>query len=251
MKKRILSLAMVLALLLAMVLPTAALAGTEVTGDVPVAPTVTSCNVTSAAHSDGTEGAISVAITGDNFIQDSTSADAVSVNGTGVAVSNITVVNTTTITATFTIAYNAPQGLRKVSVTVAGRAGTGDIFTVSYYITVAAPSTASLGLMTVGVAKEASSSTNGTVESNYNTWTVTAKDANVDAGTKGHMLKSTDKLFNPLKIGSTTGPTADADTGFNYDAVATVLPFYAKQTVDANDVAGSYTITITFTSEQS
>jgi hypothetical protein len=230
-----------------MAAPMAALAAgtTGVTAQVAVQPTVTSCSASHGAHPDGV---ISITISGNNFIQDSVPADGVSVSGSGVTVGAFTVVSTTEITTTFTIDATAAQGARNVLVTLAGQTGTGTgVFTVDYYITVNAPSAVSLGLMTVGVAKEVSSSSAGTVESNYTSWAVTAKDANQSTGS-GHMLKTgAVALTNKLYIGSATAPTTTADTGFDYTSNPATLPFFAKQTVLAGDEAGSYAVTVEFT----
>jgi len=161
-KKRILALLAIVVLLSALVAPMAVLADdTGVTGQVGVAPTVTSC---SPNHGDHTQGAIAVTITGTDFIQDTTEADLVTVSGNGVTVGAITVVDTTSITTTFTIDATAAQGARNVLVTVAGVTGTGTgKFTVDLYITVGAPTGIGLGLMTAG-ATATGSSLDGSVE---------------------------------------------------------------------------------------
>ncbi len=253
MKKRIIALGIVLALAAVLVVPMAVSADTVVTGDVGQTPTVTGIDPAAGLYS---ASPIAVTITGTGFIQDSEEASSVTFSGTGVTAVITDVVSATSITAGVTITAGALQGARDVSVTVAGKTGTSAtaLFTVTSYITVNAPANFSLGLMTVGVAKEVASGTPGTSASNYSTWTVTAKDANVTPSTKGYMLLNVSPftpLTNKLLIGKATGPTAVADTGFSYDANATSLPLYASQTVAVGDSAGTYTITITFTSSGS
>jgi len=73
------------------------------------APTLTSVSPTS-----GTEGqAVAVTLTGTLFAPGAT----IALSGLGCAVSNITIVSSTSITATFTIAANAPTGAQNLTVT--------------------------------------------------------------------------------------------------------------------------------------
>ena len=60
---------------------------------------------------------VAVTLTGTNFLLGATT---VAVNGTGVTVSNVGVVSPTLISARFTVAPDAPQGGRSVTVTTAG-----------------------------------------------------------------------------------------------------------------------------------
>jgi len=78
--------------------------------------------LTSIAPSSGVQGtAVAVTVTGTLFASGST----IALSGTGITVSNITVVSSTSITATFTIALNAPAGAQNVTVTTAiGTSGT-------------------------------------------------------------------------------------------------------------------------------
>ena len=70
--------------------------------------------LTSIAPSSGTQGAaVAVTLTGTNFVSGST----IAVSGTGITVSSPTVASRTSITATFTIALNAPTGAQSVTVT--------------------------------------------------------------------------------------------------------------------------------------
>jgi hypothetical protein len=249
MKKLILTMAAIIALVGVLFSPMTVMAitTTVITGQVGDTPIVTSVDPNHAST-----GPIPVTITGDNFIIGQPAT--VVVSGSDVTVGAVTVVSTTSITTTFIITSAAAQGARNVLVTVAGKTGTGtSVFTVDGWITINAPEGFSLGLMTVGVAKEVASGTPGTSASNYGTWTVTAKDAN-EVVNKGKMLLNVDPftpLNNKLKIGSEAVPTLDADTGFSYTAMTTSLPLYASQIVAGGDVAGTYTITITFTSSGS
>ena len=109
MKKRILILGVVLALLLAMVLPTAALADTTVvTGSVAATSTVTSVYITGGGticHS--CTGTPAITITGTNFVHTVSEYPVTTVTiatgtGTVVGVGAVTVVSITSITTTFT-----------------------------------------------------------------------------------------------------------------------------------------------------
>jgi len=84
--------------------------------------------VTSVSPSSGTQGqTVNVTLTGTLFAAGSTMA----LSGTGCAISNTTVVSSTSITATITIALNAPVGAQNVTVTNAiGTSGT-QTFTVN------------------------------------------------------------------------------------------------------------------------
>ena len=251
MKNKILGLGLVLALVAVMVMPLAVSAATtNVTGTVDtqttIAPTVTSCEPPHGSH---LGGAIAVIIHGANFNQGGVLPSAITVSGSGVTVGTFNVVDPDTITTTFTIAANAAPGARNVTVTLDAHDGTGNgIFTVDQYITVTAPSAVDLGTMTVGSEKAASSTTAGSVETNATTYSVTAIDSTTASGHEGHMYGGGIKyLFNQLQISQNGGSTkANAATGISYLSTPT-LPFWVGQTVVLADVAGSYTITITFT----
>lgn len=245
MGKRIFAIAMALALIVVMALPLGVSAETVViTGDVGATPTVT--EVLPASGNFETAIPVDVTITGTGFVQGEVDASLVEVSGEGVTVSNMVVVGATSITATFTIASSAASGTRDVSVTIAGQKGTGSgLFTVNSYMTVTL-TPIDFDVMAVGVASEEYITV--TVGTNETGWTAEAKDANIEAGTKGHMLKTTTPLINELKIGKTTGPTTNADVGITYtNADTKSFPFYVSQTVTSGDAAGAYTITISFT----
>ncbi len=84
--------------------------------------------LTSIAPSSGVQGAaVTVTLTGTNFIAGST----ISLSATGITVSNLTVASNTSITATFTIAANAPAGAQTVTVMSAGKTSGSQMFTVN------------------------------------------------------------------------------------------------------------------------
>jgi len=244
MKKRILTLGIVLALVALLVAPMAVAADdTVVTADVAETPTVAS-----VAPPNAGVGTNAVTITGTNFIVGEPAT--VVVSGAGVSVGAVTVASTTSITTTFIIAADAAAGARDVSVTVGGKTGTGTgNFTVNGYITVTAPTTgADLGLMTAGATKTAQI-TGGTVASNWATWSVSAIDAKTTA--KGYMNTAANgsgtSLAAKFQISKTAGSYTDADGALSYTGNPTTLPFYISQVVAADAPAGSYQITITFT----
>src|SRR4030095_7634396 len=71
---------------------------------------------------------VAVTFTGTNFLLGATT---VAVNGTGVTVSNVGVVSPTSISARFTVAPDAPQGGRSVTVKTAGGTSAAATFSVS------------------------------------------------------------------------------------------------------------------------
>jgi hypothetical protein len=203
--------------------------------------------VTSVSPDHAGTGTTSVTITGTNF-NDTTAI--VTVNGSGVTVGAVTVDSPTQITTSFTIASNALQGPRDVSVEVFGKTGTGTaVFTVDSYLTVTAPSAINLGYMTAGATKTGSSGTAGTVASNYATWSVNAIDAKGTA--TGYMNTQADgsgtSLAAMFQIGKESGTYNYADAQLGYSGAPTSLPFYVSQAVASNAAAGNYQITITFT----
>ncbi len=251
MKKRILSLAMVLALLAAMVVPTAALADTtEITGTVAETPTVTSVT----PNTGDVNTTPTVTIIGTNFVTGQTT---VQVSGTGVTPGAATVNTSENVTCVFTIASNAPQGAKTVKVTVAGKQSvTSATFTVNGVVTVVAPSAITLGYMTAGTTKTGASTDNGTMSSNWAAWKVTAIDAKLT--NTGKMNTAADgsgtSLAALFQIAQQASGYAAANTGFDYTGTYTgqpttpvALPFFISQDVASNDPAGAFTITITFT----
>jgi hypothetical protein len=89
----------------------------------PPAPTLGS-----VSPSSNVQGAIiGVTLTGTNFISGAT----INLSGSGITASGVTVMNSTTITATFTIATNAPLGAHNVSVTTSAGTSSTVPFTVN------------------------------------------------------------------------------------------------------------------------
>src|SRR5579862_4788784 len=86
-------------------------------------PTLTSISPNSGVQGQG----VAVTLTGTNFV----AGASIGVSGTGITVSNTTVVSATQITATFTIAGNAPTGVRNITVTSSGSLTTAVTFTVN------------------------------------------------------------------------------------------------------------------------
>ncbi len=76
-------------------------------------PTLTSISPNSGVQGQG----VAVTLTGTNFVAGAT----IGVSGAGITVSNTTVASATQITATFTIAGNAPTGAQNITVTTSGR----------------------------------------------------------------------------------------------------------------------------------
>jgi len=249
--KKILSLVLILAVVLAMVLPLAvSAADTGVTGDVPPTPTLLSLSQSSETPNtvaNATSKTVSETLTstGTDFEQGATYSVNIG-SASGVTVDNVAWASTSTITASFHIPAGTAAGIRTISITESGRTSNIVNFTVNSYISITAPSAISLGVMTIGVAKTGTSSAGGAVDANATGATVTASDANTGTNT-GHMLSGGNFLFNAFQIGPNGTTLVAANAGFSYAASATTLPFFVSQTAVADDTAGSYSITITFT----
>ena len=253
MKKKLLVLSMVLALVAVLVMPMAALAETTtVTGTVATVPTLTS--VTASIGDEDTTPTITLVGTG--FIDGETT---VSLTGTvGITPSAVThTVGTTEMTSVFTIGDEALSGARNVLVTVAGITSVEAVtFTVNGYMTVTAPGTGmALGYLTAGTT-ETATITGGTVASNWeNAWSVLASDltsVNGKTTNLGQMNTLADgtgtvlaNLFN-ISLTSTTEDLTSSATGITYTPKPTTLPFFISQVVASDAAAGAYTITISF-----
>jgi hypothetical protein len=208
--------------------------------------------ISSVAPNSGVQGNTysNIVITGLSFI----GATVVSF-GESITTNSYSVDNDTQITANITIAAGANIGTRDVSVTTPE--GTDieiDAFTViAANITVTAPVVAALGDMVRGETVTATASPAGSVTTNADNWQVTAKDEITADPNKGYMSKTGPAyLVNKLQISKTsiTEDLADANTGITYDETSNPsksLPFYVSQVIDASEVPGSYSITITFT----
>ena len=84
--------------------------------------------LTSISPNNGVQGqSVPVTLTGTNFIAGATIGE----SGAGITVNNTTVVSATQITATFTIAGNAPTGAQNITVTTSGGTSSPQIFTVN------------------------------------------------------------------------------------------------------------------------
>src|SRR5579862_7342810 len=84
--------------------------------------------LSSISPNSGVQGqSVPITLTGTNFVAGAT----IGVSGLGITVSNTTVVSATQITATFTIAGNAPTGVRNITVTSSGSLTTAVTFTVN------------------------------------------------------------------------------------------------------------------------
>jgi hypothetical protein len=116
------------------------------------------------------------------------------------------------------------------------------------YITVIAPSSINLGVMTVGGNTTGHSSTDGKVQTDATSYQVVATDQKLTL--PGYMNTASDgsgtKLTDKLQIGSSPGSLDAADSpGITYTDT-TDLPFYVSQHVEPGDAPGSYSIIITF-----
>jgi hypothetical protein len=275
--KKILSLVLILAVLLAMVLPLAVSADTSVNGHVLSQPTVSAvllADDVTPAHglpSAGSgSGNITVHIVGTNFdvVTDYTPNDpmptiTVTAHGFTATAGSVTgtvtsVTDATHLTATFVVAAASTSGYYDVQVSQGGLTSpvnyTADRFIVNSYGTVTPPSDIHFNLMTVGTTVTANDITTGGLVSNDLTWQMTVADANTGAH-KGHMLSGGNALTSAFRISqdSTAGDFADSDAGLtagtNYPATGTALPLYVKQAIAAGtgDAAGTYSIVIKFT----
>src|SRR4029077_12477305 len=84
--------------------------------------------LTSISPNNGVQGqSVPVTLTGTNFIAGAT----IGLSGAGITVSNTTVASVTQITATFTIAANAPTGAQNITVTTSGGTSGVQLFTVN------------------------------------------------------------------------------------------------------------------------
>lgn len=256
MKKKILALVGIVALLSVLVMPTAVLADTTgVTGQVAETPTVESVTPSSVTpNSAGVSADTEVTIVGTNFVVGLEAQTTITfTDTTGITASDLAVVDATHITATFATATLADAGARNVYVTVAGKTSTDEVtFTVVAFITVGAPSAIDLGYMTAGTTVTGTSTAAGTVVSNYATdWSVAAIDEKVgDPVATGYMTidgTGGTKLAEKFEMNNTEGDYTDADVALNYTTKPATLPFYVSQVVAADATAGAYTITITFT----
>jgi cytochrome c peroxidase len=99
-------------------------AGNPVTFTAVPLPTLSSITPNNASRG----VTVAVTLAGSNFLLGATT---VAVNGTGVTVSNVGVVSPTSISARFTVAPDAPQGGRSVTVTTAGGTSAASTFSIN------------------------------------------------------------------------------------------------------------------------
>jgi hypothetical protein len=252
MKKLILTLAAIMALVGVMISPMTVMAldTTTIIGGVAI-PTVTSI-----APNSGVKGnTYTLVAIGGTYL---TGASAVTFSGTDVTANTISVTSDTAITVTVLVGASAAIGARDVLVTTPGGTGTltGGFTVVAGSITVNAPTGFSLGNMVRGTTVTGTAAAGSVVTDNPN-WQVTALDSTTANPNKGYMTKAgTTPLIAKFQISrlSTTTGLANADTGITYDQTDNadkVLPFYVSQVINAAEAAGSYSITITFTGSTS
>ena len=117
---------------------------------------------------------------------------------------------------------------------------TGEVVAV---IDVTAPSDINLGTMALG-DNLACSATPGTVTCNAEHWQVTAEDEKIS--NTGYMTSGANVLANKFQLSETGSVYANADAGITYDGNPETLPLCVKQEVTSDDLAGFYSITITF-----
>lgn len=256
MKKKILVLTMVVALLSALVVPAGAVLAetTAVGGTVAATPVVTSL---SPASGNPGQTATSTTITGSGF--EDTGDTLVTMEGEGLTITNSLYVSATSITFDLAIAAGAgaTAGARDVTVTQAGQSGTGtDKFTVNLVTTISAPSGFDIGYMDPTASPATGTSGDGSVTTNAESWTVTALESTNTVANVGRMTigaNGTDPLTSKFQISKTSvsaGLQNSDDPGLSYvNSDGLTLKLYVSQAIDviANDVAGIYTITITYT----
>ena len=258
--KKFLAICLVLAMVLTIAIPTAVSAGSSDNANVggtvlakPGLSSITNGNGTPNLTGGGPKDITDVEINGTGFSTDSTANVTINVSPvTGITTKDI-VVTATKVTATFTLAAGTgtPAGDRTVTVTQGGVTSTDTVtFTVGGYINVTAPQAITLGVINLlGTVTGSSTAGNaGAVDTNETTYSVSAKDANA-GGNSGHMVSGGNALTNELMIKAASGDgysQSDSTHGITYSSTTT-LPVYISQQGNANDQAGSYSITITFT----
>jgi hypothetical protein len=255
--KRLVALGLVIALVLTLAIPAAVSAdggGVGVSGTVDAQPGPITISPTSGNSSETATTTVPVIITGTNFGPDAvvtTSDSGIAVGYTGSETSFY--VNSTTLDATFTIPAGTTvlAGNKTITVNQGGRTPVTTSFKVNGWTDVTAPASFNMGVMAVGTTTEGSSidANAGSIQTNDASWEVDAQDANTGTNS-GYMIDSGTPLHSQLKIGSTTGPTSPANTGFAYKSSTQTgksLPFYADQLISSADTSGTYSIIINFT----
>jgi hypothetical protein len=239
MKKRILSIAMSLALIVVMAMPMVISAGTTVvTADVGNPPTITDISPNHGAPGEMP----SVTITGTNFVDGQTTVTVANY----VTVGTLTV-TTTTITANFTVASEALAGSQTVTVNAAGQEATTS-FLIDTVTTLGTVAAFNIGALNLNGTKTDSKALTNLVTTNGTTWSVLVDDART-TGNDGFMETGTnDPLAYAFMINKVNTSYVSAASGFSYVNTDTKSPtlYYSQQT-GANETVGTYTITLTFT----
>lgn len=240
MKKRFLPFSMVLALTFVMAMPMAASAVEDTT--TTVTGTVAGPTIGDLVPNSGVQGnTIPVVINGTGL------AGATSVSfGDGITV--VIEINVDAeIDVTITIAANATPGVRNVTVITPDGQGTlTNGFTVlqAPYITVTAPSDISLGTMSRTIPNKVQGN-DCTVATNAENWEVQVTGA---ASNGGFMAAGANHPTAIFQIGKNGTVWTDADQILTYTQDDTIsFDFWVQQVIDADDPAGNYSITLTFT----
>lgn len=261
MKKRILSLAMVLALVAVLVVPTAVFAGdVTVTGEVPAIPTVTSVTVPNAFVNTTT----TVTIAGTNFVDGQTT---VSLTGdAGISAGSVTFGTSTSITCPLTIAGTAVAGARNVYVTVYGNISLETVtFTAVDYQTLTVPGPFSIPATPPLIRTQANDSTAQTLSAAASLDTLVTAKVDVKGSNVGFLKVGAVSLSTPLKLSGTGFTEVATLSGTDQPLVvvaggqaaltlATGVRSWTKtgalivtQPIFTQVVAGDYTCIITFT----
>jgi hypothetical protein len=246
MKRTILTLAAIMALVGVLVAPMAVMGAdtTEITGTT-AAPDLTTIDPTSGVRGN-TYTLVSISGT------DLTGASSVTLTGAAATITAteiVVAVGGLSLTCTIAIPADAPViPVRDVVVVTPDGTDTIPIaFTVEdSSFAMSAPADFSLDDMSRTVANIAQSA-GGTVTTTAQNWQITATGF---ASNGGYMYNAI-ALSSPtakFQIGKNGTDWTYADGTLNYDEADTPsFPFWVQQIIDSNDPAGTYTITITFT----
>ncbi len=246
MKKILFTLIALVSVLSMLMIPSVALADTTVVGGTLDVPTITSITPNSGVQGNTYAGVSIVgtyltgaAVTLTGTAVDTITASAVVVAGDG-----------NSLTCTIAIPTNAPTSpVRDVVVVATGGTvtKTAAFTVVASTFGVAAPAGFSLGAMVRNQANKVQGP-NGLVTTNAQNWQVQATGS---ASNSGFMWNGSASPTLVFQIGKSDGPWTDASATLTYtQADPKSFPFWAQQTIDADDPPGTYSITITFTGSQ-
>jgi hypothetical protein len=257
-KKRIVSLIIVVTLL-AMVLPAAALANdVTVSGTVPGAPTISVGGISPSTGD--VSNSPTVTINGTGFVSGQTTVS-VSSGATGVTPGAVTFVSSTQITCPFVIAANAASGARYIKVTVYGvDSNTDQTFSVNIYATLAIPT----GPISIPASGPLNLSQNNdsaaqTISCTTNEAAKTNATVTVLGTSAGKLTLSSTSLSSALSLGgagfTTVSLTGSAQTLVNTSdgALSGTPKTWSKNTLVITQppftvvTPGSYSCTITLT----